>query len=474
MDDRVLAGRYQLLALLGSGGMARVWTAQDTRLDRQVAIKVLDLDEADASAGARFRQEAQVTAGLAHPNIVNVYDTGVDQNTAFLVMELLRGPTLHARLASDGPLPIEEVLQVGAQVAAALSAAHDAGVIHRDLKPSNVAYASEGHVKVLDFGIARLIESTTDRTRLTQTNTVIGTAAYLSPEQASGASADSRSDLYALGCLLFALAGGEPPFGGESALAVCAQHVNAAPPSLLQRRADAPAGLVALVADLLHKDPARRPPNATVVRERLDELQAGPSWSAAAPTRPLTSGPTPTEVLTHLSELIAGARTWPRRHLAALGAGIAALVAIVLLLALSGASSPHRPSATNRSPATTVPVSSTTVAPASSTTVAPVSTSPVQAITDFSQAVSRAEGAGDIAPPAAQDLLNRMTDLLTTVQGGHTSDAAQKVTDLVHHLGDLAKSGQLTPAGQQVLAGPLGALEREIPPQFGPAGPGPP
>jgi serine/threonine-protein kinase len=466
VDDRVLAGRYQLLASLGSGGMARVWTALDTRLGRQVAIKLLDLDAADSSAGARFRQEAQVTAGLAHPNIVSVYDTGVDQKTAFLVMELLRGPTLDARLASDGPLPIEEVLQVGGQVAAALSAAHDAGVIHRDLKPSNVAYASDGQVKVLDFGIARLIESTTDRTRLTQTNTVVGTAAYLSPEQASGASADSRSDLYALGCLLFALAAGEPPFGGESALAICAQHVNAPPPSLVQRRADAPAGLVALVADLLRKNPTRRPPNAAVVRDRLDELQAGPSWSTAAPTRPLTSGPTPTEVLTHPSDVVARARTWPRGRLAAVGAGIAVLVAIVLLIALSARSSPHHSSAAIRPPATTVPVSSTTVASAP--------TSPVQAVTDFSVAVSRAAGAGDIAPPAAQDLLNRMTDLLTTVQGGHTSDAAHKVADLVHHLGDLAKSGQLTVAGQQVLAGPLAALERAIPPQSGPGGPGPP
>lgn len=481
VENRVLAGRYRLLEPLGRGGMAQVWSGQDLRLGRPVALKLVDLGAAAPTAGARFRREARVTARLAHPNIVSVYDTGVDQATAFLVMELLRGPTVQARLASDGRLSIGEVVRVGTQVAAALTAAHHAGVVHRDLKPSNVAYVNDRQVKVLDFGIARLIESTTDRTRLTQTNTVLGTAAYLSPEQASGAPADGRSDLYALGCLLFALAAGEPPFVGESPLAICAQHVNAPTPSLSDRRPDAPAGLAALVADLLRKKPTDRPADAAAVHDRLVALEAGPSQpSSAELTQRLDSTGTRTEVLERPAGAVARSRAWPHPRLIAGGAVMAVIVVIALLLALPGGSSPHRSTAGTRPAATTRPAPATSTLPPSTTTPAPstiapgtsVPTSPIAGITNFSQAVSRAEAAGDITPSAGRDLLNRSTDLLSTAESGHLTDASHKVADLVHHLGDLTKSGQVTAAGQQILTGPLTALEQVLPLQSG--GPGPP
>jgi len=194
-----------------------VWEATDELLDRKVAVKILALDEA-ASAGAteRFRREAQIAASINHPNIVTVFDTGVDGPTAFLVMELLAGPTLAQELAESGPRPVGEVLVVAAQVCAALGAAHAVGVVHRDIKPSSIAYASTGRVKVVDFGIARLLEATTGQPDLTRTATIIGTAAYLSPEQARGDPVSASTDLYALGCVLFAMLAGVPPFRGSA------------------------------------------------------------------------------------------------------------------------------------------------------------------------------------------------------------------------------------------------------------------
>ena len=200
---------------------------------------------------------------------MTIYDTGVDGTTAFIVMELLAGPTLIERVTRADRLALPEVLKVGEQVCLALSAAHAAGVVHRDIKPSNVAYAGNDTVKVLDFGVARMIEATTGQTDLTLTATVIGTASYLSPEQARGDPVSPSTDLYALGCLLFALVTGGPPFRGESALVVCSQHLYKEPPHLSVVVDGVPPGLSALVDDLLKKNPADRPADAELVRRRL-------------------------------------------------------------------------------------------------------------------------------------------------------------------------------------------------------------
>ena len=306
----LLSGRYRLSNEIGRGGMSTVYEATDELLGRRVAVKLLELDEATLpSAKERFHREAQIAASLNHPHIVTIYDTGIDGTTAFIVMELLAGPTLVERVAQKDKLSLPAILNVGKQICQALSAAHSAGVVHRDIKPSNVAYGGNDTVKVLDFGVARMIEATTGQTELTGTSMVIGTASYLSPEQARGDPVSPRTDLYALGCVLFALVTGGPPFRGENALVVCSQHLHKEPPHLSEV-AEVPPALSSLVDDLLEKDASRRPADAEVVRSRLasivvlndpeedltaplvisDELtstrQYSPdvTWSAAAPS----------------------------------------------------------------------------------------------------------------------------------------------------------------------------------------------
>ena len=260
-EQRRLADRYVLGAQIGAGGMGQVWRATDPVLGRDVAIKTIDLTSvSDPSAAARFEREARVTAGMSHPNVVTVHDSGVEGDTAYLVMELLPGPSLSERL-SEGPMPIQEVVDVGRQVASALEAAHARGLVHRDIKPGNIAYAEDGRVRVLDFGITQLAE-TTGAQSLTATHTVMGTAEYLAPEQALGVRVDGRADLYALGCVLYALLVGGPPFRGSSAVATMMMHANDDVPDVREARPDTPDWLADLVTSLLAKDPEDRPVGA--------------------------------------------------------------------------------------------------------------------------------------------------------------------------------------------------------------------
>ena len=267
-EQRRLAGRYVLEAPIGRGGMGEVWRGTDTVLGREVAVKTIDLRSLrDESGAARFEREARATAGLSHQNVVTVHDSGVEGDTAFIVMELLPGPSLADELA-DGPLPVDEVVEVGRQVASALDAAHARGLVHRDIKPGNIAYAADGRVRVLDFGITQLAEST-DSQALTATHTVMGTAEYLAPEQAMGGRVDGRADLYALGCVLYALLAGEPPFRGATPVATMMMHANDPVPDVRVLRPDTPDWLADLVHNLLAKDPDERPAGAASVAAAL-------------------------------------------------------------------------------------------------------------------------------------------------------------------------------------------------------------
>ncbi len=282
-EARRLADRYVLDAPIGRGGMGEVWRATDTVLGRAVAVKTIDLRRMPDDAGAaRFEREARVTAGMSHPNVVTVHDTGVEGHTAYLVMELLPGPSLAERLRDEGPLPVEEVVDVARQVASALEAAHSRGLVHRDIKPANIAYAADGRLKVLDFGITQLGEAAGSQA-LTATHTVMGTAEYLAPEQAMGGRVDGRADLYALGCVLFALLTGRPPFSGPTAVATMMLHTSEPVPDVREARPDTPAWLAALVAGLLAKSPEDRPDRAAAVLESLDARRA-PAGSPDATT----------------------------------------------------------------------------------------------------------------------------------------------------------------------------------------------
>jgi serine/threonine-protein kinase len=277
-QPRLVGDRYELGELIGYGGMAEVHRGRDARLGREVAIKILRPDLArDPSFLNRFRREAQSAAGLNHPAIVAVYDTGEDRapdgaSVPYIVMEYVEGRTLRDVLKAEGPLPPQRAMEITAEVAGALDFSHRNGLIHRDIKPANVMITRGGAVKVMDFGIARALSD--NAATVTQTATVIGTAQYLSPEQARGESVDARSDVYSTGCLLYELLTGQPPFQGDSPVAVAYQHVreNAPSPSSINP-AVAPA-LDSIVMKALAKNPLNRYQSAAEMREDLQRAMA--------------------------------------------------------------------------------------------------------------------------------------------------------------------------------------------------------
>jgi eukaryotic-like serine/threonine-protein kinase len=264
---RILAERYRLDEVIGRGGMSTVYRATDLSLDRTVAVKVaLDpLVEKSPIYLARFTREAQSAASLNDPAVVTVYDAGADGPTRFIVMEYVRGRSLAEIMSDHRPLDPTEAVRIAEQVAGALSAAHAAGIVHRDIKPGNIMIADDGSVKVLDFGIARALEGQA----LTQTATVLGTSAYMSPEQALGQPVDARSDIYSLGCVLYEMLTGEPPFVADVAAAVLHQHVRVAPKPARERNPSIPPALDALVMQMIAKSPGDRPQTAAEVHDRL-------------------------------------------------------------------------------------------------------------------------------------------------------------------------------------------------------------
>jgi serine/threonine-protein kinase len=269
---RVLGSRYEIGETLGYGGMAEVHRGRDVRLGREVAVKVLRADLArDPSFQARFRREAQAAASLNHPAIVAVYDTGEDEaphgSQPYIVMEYVEGRTLREVLKTEGRLMPRRAMEIVADVCAALDFSHRNGIVHRDVKPGNVMITRTGAVKVMDFGIARAVAD--NAATVTQTAAVIGTAQYLSPEQARGETVDARSDVYSTGVLLFELVTGSPPFTGDSPVAVAYQHVreNAPPPSTINP--DVPPELDAIVLKAMAKNPANRYQSAADMRADL-------------------------------------------------------------------------------------------------------------------------------------------------------------------------------------------------------------
>lgn len=273
MQRTLIDNRYELGEPLGGGGMANVYLAHDRLLGRDVAVKILRGQYAeDREFVERFRREAQNAAGLSHPNIVQTYDRGeTGDGSYYIAMEHVPGGTLSERIERDGALAASTVAEVAFQVADALGAAHEAGLIHRDIKPHNVLVTDRGDVKVADFGIARAVEETS----VSRTSAVIGTAAYMSPEQALGRELGPQSDLYSLGVVLYEMLTGELPFTGASPTAVSLMHVNEEPRPPAEIQPGIPPGTNALVMKLLVKDPAERYGSATELMGDLDRVSEG-------------------------------------------------------------------------------------------------------------------------------------------------------------------------------------------------------
>src|SRR4051794_4000993 len=277
MADEVIAGRYRLIEPLGRGAMSSVWLADDQELGRRVAVKMLG-PTADRQ---RFEREARAAAAVSHPNIAAVYDYGEVDNRPYMVLEHLPNGSLEDRL-KNGPLPDDEAMRIATEIASGLAHAHERGLVHRDLKPANILFDGEGRAKIADFGIARMGNQGT----LTDAGTVLGTASYISPEQATGLPAGPPSDVYSFGVILFRMLTGRLPFVSTNAMELVRMHRDDAPPPVSAFRPDAPARLEALVAESLRKDPRERPQDGAALYAALrgDETEAS-AILGSEPTR---------------------------------------------------------------------------------------------------------------------------------------------------------------------------------------------
>jgi eukaryotic-like serine/threonine-protein kinase len=398
----MLAERYELDEVIGRGGMSTVYRATDSVLGRTVAVKVLSpaLAEGDPVWVARFQREARAAASLNHPGVATVYDTGVEDGTRFIVMECVPGKSLATILHDEAPLDHGRAARIAAQVADALSAAHAAGIVHRDIKPGNVMVGPDGTVKVLDFGIAR----SGDGTALTQTVSVLGTAAYMAPEQASGQPADARSDIYSLGCVLYAMLSGAPPFTGDLAAALLHQHVNAAPRPLRDVVPAVPPPLGQLVDRMLAKSPGARPQSAGEVRDRLRA-----ALDPTAPTAAIGTGGVAVAAAAGAQAGAPSARTAPTRPLArprrrgmSRRATLVAIGLLVLVIAAAAIASGGRSTRGNLFQTHTNPPASTT---APRTTPPAKSTPPARSTPPAKKAAAGAKATpppNQAHPPAAK------------------------------------------------------------------------
>jgi serine/threonine-protein kinase len=445
--------------------MAAVWAGTDTRLDRPVAVKVLDAAaQVDPVMLERLDREARSVARLAHPNIVSVYDIGTEHGLPYLVMELVEGENLQQRLA-DGPLDVRQAVGIATQVCDALTAAHQAGVVHRDIKPDNILLTRTGTVKLCDFGIARLQQAT--RVRVTDHATAVGTSEYMAPEQAAGGPVDARTDLYALGCLLYAMLSGAPPFTGDNPMHVLWQHMHQTPAPVVSHRPAVPGYLDTLVGRLLAKDPTNRPATAGEVGAQLTGVPDQP----ATPVTLQSAGLTPAHPARATATVVSRTRTMPvpegdelppARRGGGLGpAGVTAvavssavvaavLVGLLLLAALPG--SQGTPPAGPAAPATTGPTT-----PASPT-VAPGGTVEAALATLQAQVL-----AGQVDDKAASDLNDRLDEIARYLADGQPVNAAKKAEEARRKLAEFRRDGRITTAAYQAMLPSLEQLAAGFP-----------
>ncbi|MFG2056136.1 protein kinase [Micromonospora sp. NPDC048930] len=459
MDGQMVSGRYRLQAVLGRGGMATVWRGVDERLGRPVAVKLLDrADAADPTTLQRFDREARTAGRLTHPNIVAVHDVGTDDGVPYLVMELVDGTSLAALLAG-GPLPIDQAVDVARQICDALAAAHAQGVVHRDIKPANILLTATGTVKVCDFGIARLTHQ--QQADLTAPHTAIGTSAYMAPEQASGTAVDARTDLYALGCLLYAMLTGHPPFTGDNPLAVLWQHQHEPAPPVASLRPDTPAHLDALIGHLLAKNPADRPATATDVRNRL---VAGAARHTA--TAPPPRAAVPVISRTRTLPVVDRADAPPAAlggqfrlgpagiAAAALGAAVLAALTVALILTSQGGGTDTASTATGSPPAV-----STTAAPAGNP-----GTDPSQRIAAVRALIDDQRQAGHLDAKTAKELTEKLDEVDRELGDGDPGKAAEKLADLRSKLDKLHRDEKINTAGYDAVQNSLNQLADTLPP----------
>jgi serine/threonine-protein kinase len=486
--------------------MGAVWQARDLRLDRPVAVKELTGPALSYPlAMERFDREARTVARLTHPNIVAVYDFGADEGGPYLVMELVAGRSVAAML-TDGPLPFATAVAIAAQTCDGLGAAHAAGVIHRDIKPGNLLLTPTGVVKICDFGIARL-QDAAGQANLTGMGGALGSIHYMAPEQATGGPVDARTDLYALGCTLYAMLAGAPPFTGDLPMEVLQQHVNRAPEPLRTQRPGIPPALEVLVHRLLAKAPDDRPSHVADVTEQLTALAGDPAITGAAATvprlaavpgavalaaapaaRPVPfvapaapgppSGPADAGAADHAADGEPDTSPPERPSRRAVPGAVILLALLSLLLVVTAtslltaedpltaapapAATPTRASGTSAAP---VPATSVASAPARRTgspeprastrtqaTVGPSSNaSPLDPIVAMRLSIRRQVETGNLNPDRGSELYRKVDDIAAEINKGNPAEAEKKADDLRHKLADLRKDGKLSAAGYETL-----------------------
>jgi serine/threonine-protein kinase len=329
--DRLISGRYRLEQRLGDGGMAEVWLARDLELDRPVAVKLLN----PAADPGRFEREAHAAARLSHPNVCRLYDCGDADGRPFMVLEYLSGETLETRLGAGGPLPDDETRRVATGLAAGLAHAHAHGIVHRDLKPENVLFDTEGTPKIADFGIAGVAGELT----LTDAGTILGTAAYISPEQARGERATAASDVYSFGVILYRMLTGRLPFAAASAVELAQLHAFAEAPPIESLRPDVPPDLAGIARAAITREPERRPADGSAL---LAALTAEPATAATPPPAPVSRPEDQTQLIRPARRRRAGRSAAALTGLLALAA---AGVAVAFLIDRGPSEAPAHPPA---------------------------------------------------------------------------------------------------------------------------------
>jgi serine/threonine-protein kinase len=444
--DETVAGRYRLDRSLGNGGMGEVFVATDTVLDRRVALKRLPIAlTEDGAARGRFLREARALARISSPNVVAVFDAG-DETEPYLVMELIEGTTLSNVLRTTGRLPPERARAIGAGIAAGLAAAHDQGVIHRDVKPSNIFLTATDQPKVGDFGIARLERG--DMT-LTMTGQAFGSAAYVSPEQATGGRVDARSDLYSLGCVLYEMLAGRRPFEGDEPVALTYQHVHTEPTPLDALDAGIASELASLVDSLLRKDPADRPQTADEVRAALD---ATPADATAVPTIPLEE-PDHTAVLPRRAQTLDERLMPPWWIFAAVGG-----VLLLLLVLAANALTDDPPGRAQRSPS----AQGSSVSPSPSPPATQVvRLTPSEAGAALVALAQQMEASGAIDKHLADEVEKTVSDVLEHLDD--TSESVEKLDELKGTIGDDLEHGKISTDDALQLTDAIDRFERALP-----------
>jgi eukaryotic-like serine/threonine-protein kinase len=472
---RLLDDRYELETLLSEGGMGAVYLGTDHRLwGRQVAVKLLSPRYmGDERAVARFRREARAAASLSHPNVVAVFDAGTDGDHHYIVTEYIEGQTLADVVRSQGPLDPDRALAITADVCRALGAAHDQGLVHRDVKPGNIMLTRSGDVKVTDFGIARVM----DEVPVTETATVLGTAAYISPEQVRGGEVDGRSDLYALGCTLYEALTGTPPFSGENLMSVAYRHVTESPRSPRELRPDLDPSIEAVVMRALAKNPHERFPDASEMLKGIAEAVATLSeppdteqTTLAATTLQHRAGPT--EVLEPFAETPGpeGARRaqsrWPLVAALSIVGGLALLVALFgMRLDQPPADQPEGDPAPGAQAqdgdADSGPGGEELPEPEPEPEPrieAPTPTGVHGAALGFTNTAHEGIAAGEVSADAADELFKKLGEAFKEYLNGKPDKAADKMDDLREAIDDYEEDGDISPNYADLLRAEAAAL----------------